>query len=76
MKQAMELSEVEFFIYIDAFLSSLEKNYGSKVDLSKMTDYELGAAASLFYLTGSGILTHKGDFNTRWTKRIYSSSKC
>lgn len=53
MKQAMELSEVEFFIYIDEFLSSLEKNYGSKVDLSKMTDYELGAAASLFYLTGS-----------------------
>lgn len=38
MKQAMELSEVEFFIYIDEFLSSLEKNYGSKVDLSKMTD--------------------------------------
>ena len=32
-----------------------------------MTDYELGAAASLFYLTGSGILTSKGDFNTRWT---------
>ena len=67
MKQAMELSEVEFFIYIDAFLSSLEKNYGSKVDLSKMTDYELGAAASLFYLTGSGILTSKGDFNKSWT---------
>lgn len=67
LKQAIDLCETEYYDYLGNFIAAIEKHYKSKVDFSKMLDYELGAAGSIIYLTGSGILTSEGGFNKKWT---------